>query len=584
MLNAKHYHTPHKDSRWKMSLWDLPIIFVVLSVLAAIFWGASTLSTPYKIGDSIPISLEPQNLFYYSIQSIFRMAIALGFSFFFTFTIGTLAAKNHRAERVIINLIDVLQSIPILGFQSISIMTFIYLFPGSMLGPQCAAIFAIFTSQVWNMILSFYQSLQTVPKDLKETAAIFQLNAWQKFWRIEVPFAMPNLLWNTMMSLSAGWFFVVAAEAISVSNQHITLPGIGSYIDLALTQENYRAIFYAILTMFFIILLYDQLIFRPLLAWSEKFQPDLDSNKDYEEPWFLSLLHHSTIATRLNQGLSIFKRSVINFRLHPFRNHRRLPKKLKIALDYTGTISWHLFTMSLIFGSLGFLAYYIHLYLTWGEALKVFGLGLITAVKVAVLIVLASIIWVPIGTYIGLNARLSRIMQPIVQFCAAFPADVVYPFLMMLILHYHLNVEIWSSPLMILGTQWYILFNVIAGVQALSPDLKLVAQNYGLKGWLWWKRLILPSIFPYYVTGAMTAAGGCWNASILADVIRWGDTTIQATGLGGYIDAVTRSGDFPRIALGIGIMCILVSIINRLVWHRLYEIIRIRYQMGQDHI
>jgi NitT/TauT family transport system permease protein len=374
-----------------------------------------------------------------------------------------------------------------------------------------------------------------------------------------------------MMSLSASWFFVVASEAISVSNQNITLPGIGSYIHVALLARNGTAILWAILAMFLVIVLYDQLIFRPLLTWSDKFKVNIQPDDDVSYPWFLNWLQRSTLINRLNRLLVNLKMAIINFRWPTIR----LPhfsKRFQSALDYTAGVAWHFFVFSLLFLSLAFLSYFIYKNLSGHEVVKVFGLGLITGFKVAVLILGATLIWVPIGVYIGLNARLARFMQPIVQFCAAFPADVVYPVLMMLILTYHLNVDIFSSPLMILGTQWYILFNVIAGTQTLPQDLRLAAQSYGVKGWLWWKRLILPTIFPYYVTGAMAAAGGCWNASILADVITWGDTTVRARGLGGYIASATQSGDFPRIALGIGVMCILVIIINHLVWQRLYAL------------
>ncbi len=569
MPKPSYYDRPEQKNLLSFSAWDLLFVVLVLGCLCVLVFGAESLVAPFEIGDAIPISLEPTKLFSYSLESIFRMSIALAFSFLATFLLGSWAAKSHRAERILIPLIDILQSIPILGFQSISIMTFICLFPGNLLGPQCAAIFAIFTSQVWNMILSFYQALRSVPKDLKEAACVFQLNTWQIFWRVEVPFAMPSLLWNTMMSLSAGWFFVVASEAISVSHQNITLPGIGSYINLALIQGDDRAIVYAVLVMLCIILMYDQLIFRPLLAWSDKFKSQTTGLEDPPaDPWFLTWLHRSLFIRWIGRLISRLQSLFINIRLPawtPQLFKRRWPSRLETLL------STLLLSLTLL-GSTSALLYFMSEYLTFSEVFSVLGLGLITAFKVFVLIIIASLIWIPIGTWIGLNGRRARIMQPIVQFCAAFPADVVYPFFMMMILTFHLNVDIWSSPLMILGTQWYILFNVIAGAQSIPSDLKQAVQNYGVKGWLWWKRLILPAIFPYYITGAITAAGGSWNASILADVIRWGDVTLHAKGLGGYIDTATRAGDFPRIALGIGVMCLFVTVINRFVWRRLYKI------------
>ena len=582
MSDIQYYRNPGERLRHRLSIWDILVFVIVSSCLAAFVLGAQSMTTPYEIGDAITISLDSKNLFSYSVSSVMRMGIALFFSFLFTFTIGTLAAKNRRAEKVIIPLVDVMQSIPILGFQSVSILSFIYLFPGSLLGPECAAIFAIFTSQAWNMILSFYQSLRSLPKDLRETAAIFHLNAWQKFWRIEVPYATPSLLWNTMMSLSAGWFFVVASEAISVSNQDISLPGIGSYIHLALTKKDNHALMLAIVVMLLIIMLYDQLIFRPLLAWADKFKPNQLAFEDAShDPWFLILLQRSTFSGWVNQGLSLIKNRIVNFKL-PSLKLRPLPPPIQQAIQTTGVWSWNLTVVGTIIWGSGFTAYFIYHHLTLMEVLQVVGYGFITLIKVAAMIILASLIWIPIGTWIGLNQRLSRIMQPLVQCCAAFPADVVYPVIMMAIIHFQLDVNWWSTPLMILGTQWYILFNVIAGTQSLPDDLKQVAKNYGVKGWLWWKRLIFPGIFPYYLTGAITAAGGCWNASILADVIRWGDTTVYAVGLGSYINIATTRGDFPRIALGIGVMCLFVIIVNRLLWHRLYALARSRYSVGDQ--
>lgn len=582
MSDVHYYRNPGEALRRGLSIWDVLVFLLVSGCLAAFVFAAQNMATPYEIGDPIPIFLDAKHLFSYSINSIFRMGIALFFSLLFTFTLGTLAAKNRQVERVVIPLVDVMQSIPILGFQSVSILSFIYWFPGSLLGPECAAIFAIFTSQAWNMILSFYQALRGLPKDLRETAAIFHLNAWQKFWRIEVPYAMPSLLWNTMMSLSAGWFFVVASEAISVSNQDISLPGIGSFIHLALIEKHNGALMMAIGAMLFIIILYDQLIFRPLLSWADKFKPNQLAFEDASyDPWFLTLLQRSTFSGWVNQGLSRVKNAIVNIRLPTF-SLETIPAPLQQALHKTGVWSWNLMVLGIIVWGASFTTYFIYHHLSLGEVFQVFGYGIITLVKVMAMIILASLIWVPIGTWIGLNHRLSRIMQPLVQCCAAFPADVVYPLMMMFIIHYQLNVNWWSTPLMILGTQWYILFNVIAGTQSMPDELKQVAKNYGVRGWLWWKRLILPSIFPYYLTGAITAAGGCWNASILADVIQWGDKTLYAVGLGSYINQATTHGDFPRIALGIGMMCLFVIMINRLVWNRLYQLARSRYSVGDE--
>ncbi|MBI2792018.1 MAG: ABC transporter permease subunit [Gammaproteobacteria bacterium] len=579
MTNKSYYSKPQSKSNFPLNQWDLIILVLLFGVLASLVWGAQQMAAPYELGKQIPISLDPSMLPRYAIATIIRMAIALFFSLLFTFTVATLAAKSHRAERFILPFIDIMQSVPILGFLSITILAFIYLFPGSQLGPECAAIFAIFTSQVWNMALSFYQSLRTVPKDLKEAADMFRLSPWQRFWRLEVPFATPSLIWNMMMSLSAGWFFVVASEAISVNNQSITLPGIGSYIYVATQQTNYVAISYAILTMLIIILVYDQLIFRPLIAWSEKFK--IESNPETDtETWFLNLLHRAHLIHYVIYSFR-YLRDLITI---PFfsKKHKTisLPPRVQHALSWTMVTFWNSVLFIGIVGSSLILARFIYTEVHLSEVLQVFGLGAITAVKIAILVCLCSIFWVPIGVWIGLKPKVAAFIQPIAQFFAAFPANLVYPVLYMLILKYDLNINIWASPLLILGTQWYILFNVVAGASSLPQELHLVAQNYGLRGWIWWRKLILPAIFPYYITGAMTAVGGSWNASIVAEVVNWGGETLHSTGLGSYIAQYTSVGDFPRIGLGIAVMSIYVIVINRFVWQKLYDFAEERFHIG----
>ncbi|MFI4937319.1 MAG: ABC transporter permease [Candidatus Berkiellales bacterium] len=578
MPNTPYYTKPKTQTGLFLNQWDVIILLLLFGLLAILVFGAQQMTIPYHLGDRLPISLDPSMLPHYAIRTVIRMAIALFFSLLFTFTIATLAAKNERAEKFILPFIDIMQSVPVLGFLSITVLGFVYLFPGSLLGPECAAIFAIFTSQVWNMALSFYQSLRTVPKELREAANLYHLTPWQQFWRLEVPFATPSLIWNTMMSLSAGWFFVVASEAISVNNQFITLPGIGSYIYMATTQGNYAAIGYVILTMFLVILIYDQLIFRPLIVWSEKFK--LESNPETDtETWFLNLLQRARLTYYFMKMLRHLRDWITtpSSRQYP---KKELPLKYRKALTWTAITFWNSILFISLVGSCILLGYFIYSTVTLTEVAKVFGFGLITALKITVLVILTSFIWVPIGVWIGLKPKVASIMQPIAQFLAAFPANLVYPVLFMLILNYDLNINLWSTPLIILGTQWYILFNVVAGASNLPQEFHLVAQNYGVKGWLWWRKLILPAIFPYYITGAMTAVGGSWNASIVAEIVQWGGKTLQAIGLGGYITHFTSVGNFPRIALGIAVMSLYVIVINRLLWHKLYRFAEERYHLG----
>ncbi len=558
--------------------WDLIAFMLVLLMLLALAYAGEQMRMPFHLGQPIHISLSVQMLPFYASETVLRMFIALGFSFLFSLSVGALAAKNERAGKLLIPLIDILQSVPILGYLSVTLAAFIALFPNSLMGPECAAIFVVFTSQVWNMTLSFYQSLRTIPTELLEATQIYRLSGWQRFWRLEVPFAIPGLLWNAMMSMSGGWFFIVAAEAISVANQTITLPGIGSYIALAISTENVDAIIYAILTMLIVIFLYDQLMFRPLVAWSQKFRLG-DMQDEESESWLLNLFQRAPFTRLMLESLHEYWTRWINIKMIalPWKKkekvHNAYRKRIDDVLWALGLfILASLFVMGLwkmIYAKLAFTS-------TWNVIL----LGGCTALRVFILIILCSCIWVPIGVKIGLSPRASKIVQPIAQFLAAFPANLFFPIFVLMILHFHLNVEIWTAPLMVLGTQWYILFNVIAGASSIPKELKLAAMNMNLKGFLKWRRFLLPAVFPYYLTGAITAAGGAWNASIVAEVINWGHITLRAHGLGAYIAENTVAGAFPQIALGVVVMCLWVTVINLVFWRSLYRFAEERYRLS----
>jgi len=528
--------------------WDLVALPIVLGLLWLLAFGGSQMSTPYNLGDTLPMSLDPSELPYLLLRSFLRMAIGLALSLIFTLGYATLAAKNKYAEKVLIPILDVLQSIPILGFLSITVTGFIALFPGNLLGVECAAIFAIFTSQAWNMTFSFYQSLRTVPFDLQEAADMFHLSPWQRFWRLELPFAAPPLIWNMMMSVSGGWFFVVASEAITVSGQTILLPGIGSYISMAISDKNLGAIGWAILAMLVGIIIYDQLFFRPLVAWADKFKFESTPGEEIPTSRLLDMLQRTRLLGFLASAPGfLWKVTLPLFR----RRHDGLGRPVHKGWNVPWFDKvWNALLAIMAAYALIQIAGIVKAEVGLDEVLHVFLLGLATAVRVMVLIIIASLIWVPIGVWIGLRPKLAQTVQPIAQFLAAFPANLMFPVAVILIQHYNASVEIWTSPLMILGTQWYILFNVIAGAMAIPTDLKDAGGNFGLKGWLRWKRLILPSIFSSYVTGAITASGGSWNASIVSEMVSWGDTTLVATGVGAYIADATQKGDFPRIWLG----------------------------------
>ena len=533
---------------------------------------------PLSTLDVTPVSLDPANLPVYALRTTMRMLLAIVCSIIFTFVYAALAAKSRRAEMVLIPLLDILQSVPILGFLTFTVVFFLNLFPGRVFGAELACVFAIFTSQAWNMTFSMYQSIRNVPKDLEEASQSFHLSGWQRFWRLDVPFAMPGLIWNTMMSMSGGWFFVVASEAITVGNTTITLPGIGSYVALAIEKQNLPAIGYAILTMLLVIIAYDQLLFRPVVAWADKFRFEQTASATAPTSWMLDLFRRTRALRALTYPFAAVKKVISNL-------HIALPSGLgtpaaKGQPSRVVDAVW----LALIAGSTcyaGWRAYsYLSATLSPADVFTAFGYGFVTLARVVVLIALATLIWVPVGVWIGLRPKLAERIQPLAQFLAAFPANLAFPVVVVAIVRYGLNPNVWLSPLMILGTQWYILFNVIAGASAFPTDLREAAGSFHLKGWRWWMKVILPGIFPYYITGAITASGGSWNASIVAEVASWGDTHLTATGLGAYIATATEAGDFPRVVLGIAIMCILVTLFNRLLWRPLYAFGERRLRLG----
>jgi NitT/TauT family transport system permease protein len=548
--------------------WRDPIaILLVLGLIILLGIGLHEMTRPFAVAHQPAISLSPAALPYYTLRTVMRMLAAMAASLFFTFTYATIAGKSARAEIVLIPILDVLQSVPILGYLSFTVVFFVSLFPGNELGPELAAIFAIFTSQAWNMAFSFYQSLRTVPIDLDEASRSFRASAWQRFWRLEVPFAMPGLIWNMMMSMSGGWFFVVAAEAISVGDFQLALPGVGSYVARAIERRDLGAVGWAILAMTAAILLYDQLLFRPMVAWADKFRAEQTAAQIAPKSWLLDLFRRSHLHQAIGAPIGATVKRVSRARLS-ISGRWRLPQ---YSLPQpVCDAAW----LGLLAGVLIYVGWAIARYagsaLTWQDLSVVARNGALTLIRVAILVVLASIVWVPIGVAIGLRPKLTAQFQPVTQFLAAFPANLLFPIAVFLITRFHLAPEIWLCPLMILGTQWYILFNVIAGASNFPSDFREAAASFRVRRWRWWREIMLPGIFPYFVTGAITASGGAWNASIVSETVSWGSTRLSAGGLGAYIARMTEAGDYPRIALGVATMSALVIAANRLLWRPLY--------------
>jgi NitT/TauT family transport system permease protein len=566
-----------QGERRGFSLYDLVAAGLILAFLLAFADASRHMAAPIA-AESRPISLSPWALPLYALRSTMRMLAAMAASLVFTFAFASLAAKSRRAETVLVPLLDILQSVPVLGFISVTVTAFMALAPGHALGAELAAIFAIFTSQAWNMAFSFYQSLKTIPDDLKEASRSLRFSAWMRFWRLEVPFAAPALIWNMMMSMSGGWFFVVACEAINVGSTNLLLPGIGSYIAVAVEQRNLTAIFWAIAVMLAVILLYDQLLFRPLVAWSYRFRAGEEDETRRPRPWMLTVLQRSNLVDLATRPvLAGFDASL---------RWSRLGAGRQIAIPEEGhprPLGERLWNAGLILVGLagaGVFAFHVHRAFPTREIVAALALGLPTLARVLVLIALASLIWVPIGIMIGLRPRLAAAVQPVAQMLAAFPANLLFPLAVSAIVFLDLNPDIWLSPLMVLGTQWYILFNVIAGASAIPRDLKDASGNLGLKGWQWWRRFALPAVFPFYLTGAITASGGSWNAAIVAEWVSWGDKHLAAHGIGAYIAQATEKGDMDRVVLGIVVMIVYVIGLNRLLWRPLFTLAERKYRMN----
>ncbi|HEY5290640.1 MAG TPA: ABC transporter permease subunit [Caulobacteraceae bacterium] len=552
--------------RFAPNRFDL-VAFLLLGGLAVIvLHGARQMNLPISHLPNAGVTLDPARLPEYALRSTLRMFAAIVASLLFTFVVATLAAKSRKAELIIIPALDILQSIPVLGFMTFTLAFFMGIFPGNELGEELASIFMVFTAQAWNMAFSFYQSLRTLPDDLIDVSRQFGLTPWQRFTRLELPFATPALVWNTMMSMSGGWFFVVASEAMQVGNNTVTIPGIGSWLALATERQDLVAVAWAVGAMAVVIVVYDQLLFRPVVAWADKFRFEQTASEEEPKSWFYDVLRRTRVFRRLGQPVA---------RLAAALPRPRLPRLRARPIATPGTARW-IDRAWMVIVALGVvwaawtIVRYLGLNISAADALTVVGLGLITLVRVLVLIAVASLIWVPVGVWIGLRPAWSQRIQPLAQFLAAFPVNLLYPFAVMMIVGFRLNTNIWLSPLIILGTQWYIVFNVIAGAASLPNDLKEVAGIFRLRSWQKWRDFILPGIFPYYVTGALTASGGSWNASVVVEVVSWGHTKLQAAGLGAYISNATAAGNFARVALGMTVMSVFVIVLNRTLWRPLY--------------
>ena len=559
---------------------DVLVFIGVFGLLYAITHLGAGMNVAFSPENRIEIGLDPALLPYYAGRSLLRMFLAFAAALMFTFIYGYIAARNKTAGKIMVPLLDILQSVPVLGFLSVTITAFMGMFSGSLLGVELASIFAIFTGQAWNMTFSFYNSLITIPKDLREASAVLGLNRWQRFIKLEVPFAMIGLVWNSMMSFGGGWFFLAASEAISVLGENIRLPGVGSYMATAVEAGDMRAILYSIITMVVMVVLVDQLFWRPLVVWTQKFKMEMTSATEEPNSFVYNILSRSLAAQFIfhylirpcgkavdscfNHLAEFTKRNLETRRFE--RNSSILEKMIELLLLF----------LVMRYALVG---YDMLSHFDQHELWHIFLLGLLTLGRVMIALLLGAIWAIPVGVWIGTNPRMAKLFQPIVQVLASFPANMIFPFLTVLYIRYQISFEWGAIPLMMLGTQWYILFNVIAGAMAIPNDLQEAGVIFKLVGWQRWKRLILPAIFPYLITGAITASGGAWNASIVSELVTWKETQLTATGLGAYISQVTASGDWSGIIAGIVVMCFFVVAVNHFIWRNLYSLAETRYHL-----
>lgn len=557
---------------------DLVVGIAIFVLLYFVIQASEAATTPLRLTD-VPaaISTDPANLPYYALRSLLRMFTALVASVIFSFVVATAAARLPRADKIILPALDILQSVPILGFQFVAVIPLITLFRGSSVGLEAAAIFAIFTSQVWNMTFSFYSSLTAQSRDLDEAARLMRLTKWQRFWKVDVPSGMIPLVWNGMMSFGGAWFFLAASEAVTVNNQSYALPGVGAYVAAAVENGQLLRVGYAIVTMAIMVLGVNFLFWRPLVAWAEKFRQEDTAATERPRSTVLELLSRSSLPRLLGRVFGPIGRALDRV-TRPFgvaEHPLFVPVRRRRVLDAVVTI---IVAALIVFGSaqaLGFIGKTVGL----AEFGTAFGLGAITLLRVIVILIVATLIWVPVGVWIGMNPRVSRLAQPIVQLLASFPANFLFPFAIAFFVASGVSLDFGGILLMALGSQWYILFNVIAGASAIPTDLRQAMESFGVGRVQRWRRLILPAIFPAYITGGITAAGGAWNASIVAEVVSYNHHSYTATGLGAYIANATESGDFARVLTGIIVMSVFVVGINRLFWRRLYTVAETRFTL-----
>jgi NitT/TauT family transport system permease protein len=554
--------------------WADAVVFLGMIVL--IYIGIRfAFNAPIRIHGP-KILLAPSALPWYAGYSIGRMAAAYALSLIFSIVYGYAAVRNRHARQVLLPLLDVLQSVPILSFLPVVLLSLSSILPQN-LAAELASIILIFTSQVWNMTFAWYQSLITIPRELLEAGSIFRFNGWFRFKIVQLPFAAISLIWNSIMSWAGGWFFLMAAEIFSVGQRDFRLPGLGAYLQEAANQRDFQAIAWGVGTLILVIVALDQLAWRPLLAWSDRFKLEMVESDVPHTSWFYDILVSSRLVGWFTERV-----------WHPLRDRldmtllRRFPLSVKPLEDEAGR-PWFL-TLLCVAGGAGLI---YGIYRASGMLMAIpssqwvrIGLGVAaTFLRVQAALVVAMAWTVPLGVAIGTNTRLATLLQPLVQIAASVPATALFPIFLLFMLHMSGGLNLVAVFLMLMGTQWYLLFNVIAGASAIPQDLKYTTRLLKLNTWDRWRTLILPALFPYIVTGAIAASGGAWNASIVAERVDFGGKSLETTGIGSLISKATASGDYPLLLASTLALILTVVMINRLVWRRLYRLAEERYHM-----
>lgn len=575
-LHARIFRTLQRDGMG----FSRADVIILLLLAALLYLGIHLATDTPSIITGPTIHLDAGALPYYALLSFGRMLAAYLLSLMFSIAYGYSAARSKAAERWLLPLLDILQSVPILSFLPVVLLSLTAILP-QRTAVEIAAVVLIFTSQAWNLTFSFYQSMRTLPMEYREAAAVYRFSRWVRFKQVELPFASIGLIWNSVMSWAGGWFFLMAAEIFTLGDRDFRLPGLGAYLQTAASDGDTSALLMGLGTLVLMIVALDQLVWRPLLAWAERFKVSQVANDDPAESWFLDALHRSQVADKFSRWVTSPVMRWIDRRLTPAPNviSSLEPIEMSTRWGLRGWLTLVAVGTIIIWGVISTLSLLAQLPISAWLDIAV-GAGA-TFLRVVIAVAIALAWTIPVGVLIGTSPRAAKLLQPVVQIAASIPATALFPVLLLGLLALPAGANMAAVILMLLGTQWYLLFNIIAGASAIPRDLGYTSDLLGIKGWRRWRTLTLPALFPYIVTGLITSSGGAWNASIVAEYTHFGGQTSHVTGLGALITSATADGDYPLLLASTLVMVGMVVLTNRFVWRRLYRLAETRYRMDQ---